>query len=187
MHALILQPIKRRLALIALFGLLSACGYQLQKPLMLDPGSQPVYVNGNLMLAIALKRELIANDVPLSKRLADAGSIVTVDLIDDDTRSYSISLDGRNAETLRTMTASIAWGMRAANNNSEAVGKTENDANRLLLATRTLSVEQVQIQNSDNVAAQASEAEQITGELRDALAKKMVNLMRYSQAGGKQE
>lgn len=157
---------------LAIVILPSGCGYQLQKPLSINNAEQPVYVDGDLLLALALKRQLALNNISTSKRLSDAGSVVSVGLIDDDSRSYSISLDGRNAEVLRTMKASIEW--RSVNSK-----KTNTSDNRELLARSIVSAEQVQIQNPDNVTAQTRETESISKEMRETLAAKMLNLMRY--------
>lgn len=157
---------------LAIVILPSGCGYQLQKPVSINNAEQPVYVDGDLLLALALKRQLTLNNIGTSKRLSSAGSVVSVALIDDDSRSYSISLDGRNAEVLRTMKASIEW-------RSVDSKKTNISDSRELLPRSVVSAEQVQIQNPDSVTAQTREAESISKEMREALVAKMLNLMRY--------
>jgi outer membrane lipopolysaccharide assembly protein LptE/RlpB len=157
---------------LAIAVLPSGCGYQLQKPLSIENAEQPVYVDGDLLLALALKRQLALNNISTSKNPSNAGSVVSVALIDDDSRSYSISLDGRNAEVLRTMKASIEW-------RSVDSKKTNSSDSRELLPRSVVSTEQVQIQNPDNVTAQTREAESIGKEMRETLVEKMLNLMRY--------
>lgn len=158
--------------ILAITILPSGCGYQLQKPLSINTAEQPVYVDGDLLLALALKRQLALNNISTSKKLSNAGSVVSVAIVDDDSRSYSISLDGRNAEVLRTMKASIEW-------QSVDSKKTNSSDSRELLPRSVVSTEQVQIQNPDNVTAQTREAESIGKEMRETLVEKMLNLMRY--------
>lgn len=155
--------------ILAITILPSGCGYQLQKPLSINTAEQPVYVDGDLLLALALKRQLALNNISTSKKLSNAGSVVSVAIVDDDSRSYSISLDGRNAEVLRTMKASIEW---------RSVDSKKTNS-RELLPRSVVSTEQVQIQNPDNVTAQTREAESIGKEMRETLVQKMLNLMRY--------
>lgn len=159
------------LCLVVVTAIISGCGYQLQKPLQVSAQAQPIFIEGELLLGIALKRQLAANGISTTKLLRNAGSQVKIKLIEDDIRSYSVSLDGRNAEVQRSMSASIEW---------KLVNK-DSDTEKQLLSQTTVSAEQVQIQNPDNVSAQASEAELIAQELREQLAEKMLNVMRYRE------
>lgn len=162
------------LSLIFISQLLLSCGYQLQKPLQIDAAAQPIYIDGDLVLVLQLKRALSANGIKTSKTLSGAGSMATVYLTEDDVRSYSISGDGRNAETLRKISASIEW-LAINNGNGDSAANEE----RTLLANSIVSTEMVQIQNPDNVAAQASESELQLEKMRAILAEKIINLMRY--------
>ena len=89
--------------------LLTACGYQLQKPIAMDDNTQPVYVDGDRLLSLALKQQLRSNGIALVSNASSANSIITVALVDNDSRSYSVSIDARDAEALRSMAASIEW------------------------------------------------------------------------------
>ncbi|MDB2410779.1 hypothetical protein N9W57_09200 [Pseudomonadales bacterium] len=148
--------------------LLSACGYQLQKPLSIEADTQPIYVEGDRLIGLALKQQLRANGITLSKTASSASSIIHVSLIDSDSRSYSLSVDARDAEVLRSMTASLEW-HRTTSSSSE----------RQILEKTTVSAEVVQVKKPDNVAAQDSESEILVNELRDRLTEKMISLIRY--------
>ena len=149
--------------------LLTACGYQLQKPIAVDDNTQPVYVEGDRLLSIALKQQLRSNGITLANNASSANSIITVALIDNDSRSYSVSIDARDAEALRSMVASIEW---------HRIATSEND-DRTLIPKTAVDAEVVQIQNPDNVAAQNSEGEILVRELRERLVEKMISLIRY--------
>ena len=149
--------------------LLTACGYQLQKPIAVDDNTQPVYVEGDRLLSIALKQQLRSNGITLASNASSANSIITVALIDNDSRSYSVSIDARDAEALRSMVASIEW---------HRIATSEND-DRILIPKTAVDAEVVQIQNPDNVAAQNSEGEILVRELRERLVEKMISLIRY--------
>jgi len=150
--------------------LLSACGYQLQKPLVVEANIQPVYIEGDRLISLALKQKLRSHDIQIAKNLSAANSVISVAVIDIDSRSYSISVDARDAEVLRSMTASIAWRHRVAKNNSNE---------QRLLEKSLVSAEVVQVKNPDNVAAQSSEQEMLLRELRERLAEQMISLIRY--------
>jgi len=149
--------------------LLSACGYQLQRPIALDDNTQPVYVDGDRLISIALKQQLRSNSIAIVSTASSAKSIITVALIDNDSRSYSVSADARDAESLRSMAASIEWHRIAASENIE----------RTLIEKTVVNAEVVQTQNPDNVAAQDSEGEILMRELRARLVEKMISLIRY--------
>ena len=149
--------------------LLTACGYQLQKPIILDDNTQPVYVDGDRLISIALKQQLRSNSIAIVSNASSAKSIITVALIDNDSRSYSVSANARDAESLRSMAASIEWHRIAASENIE----------RTLIQKTVVNAEVVQTQNPDNVAAQNSEGEILIRELRERLVEKMISLIRY--------
>ena len=149
--------------------LLTACGYQLQKPIVLDDNTQPVYVDGDRLISIALQQQLRSNSIALANNASSAKSIITVALINNKSRSYSVSADARDAESLRSMAASIEWHRIAATEKSE----------RTLIQKTVVNAEVVQIQNPDNVAAQNSEGEILVRELRERLVEKMISLIRY--------
>lgn len=149
--------------------LLTACGYQLQKPIAMDDNTQPVYVDGDRLLSLALKQQLRSNGIALVSNASSANSIITVALVDNDSRSYSVSIDARDAEVLRSMEASIEWHRIAVAESSE----------RTLIEKTVVNAEVVQTQKPENVAAQNSEGELLTRELRGRLVEKMMSLIRY--------
>ena len=149
--------------------LLTACGYQLQKPIAMDDNTQPVYVDGDRLLSLALKQQLRSNGIALVSNASSANSIITVALVDNDSRSYSVSVDARDAEALRSMAASIEWHRIATSENSD----------RTLIQKTIVDAEVVQTQKPENVAAQNSEGELLTRELRERLVEKMISLIRY--------
>ncbi len=153
----------------AIMLLLTACGYQLQKPIAVDDNTQPVYVDGDRLLSLALKQQLRSNGIALASNSSNANSIITVVVVDNENRSYSVSADARDAEALRSMTASIEWHRIIGGKNS----------NRTLIQKTIVDAEVVQIKNPDNVAAQNSEGEILVRELRERLVEKMVSLIRY--------
>ena len=159
-----------KLAIIAAITLLlTACGYQLQKPIAMDDNTQPVYVEGDRLLSLTLKQQLRSNGIELVSNSSSASSIITVALVDNESRSYSLSVDARDAEVLRSMAASIEWHRIATSGNSD----------RTLIQKIVVDAEVVQIKNPDNVAAQNSESEILVRELRERLVEKMINLIRY--------
>ena len=149
--------------------LLTACGYQLQKPITIDDSIQPVYIDGDRLMSLALKQQLRSNGIALANNSSTANSIITVAVIDNESRSYSVSADARDAEVLRSMAASIEWHRITGGKNS----------NRTLIQKTKVDAEVVQIKNPDNVAAQNSEGEILVRELRERLVEKMVSLIRY--------
>ena len=149
--------------------LLTACSYQLQKPIAMDDNTQPVYVDGDRLLSLALKQQLRSNGIALVSNASSANSIITVALVDNDSRSYSVSIDARDAEVLRSMEASIEWHRIAVAESSE----------RTLIEKTVVNAEVVQTQKPENVAAQNSEGELLTRELRGRLVEKMMSLIRY--------
>ena len=153
----------------AIMLLLTACGYQLQKPIAMDDNTQPVYVEGDRLLSLALKQQLRSNGIALVSNASSASSIITVALVDNESRSYSVSVDARDAEALHSMAASIEWHRIA----------TSEGSDRTLIQKTVVDAEVVQIQNPDNVAAQKSEGEILVRELRERLVEKMISLIRY--------
>ena len=149
--------------------LLTACGYQLQKPITIDDSIQPVYIDGDRLMSLALKQQLRSNGIALATNSSTANSIITIVVVDDENRSYSVSADARDAEVLRSMAASIEWHRIIGSKNS----------NRTLIQKTIVDAEVVQIKNPDNVAAQNSEGEILVRELRERLVEKMVSLIRY--------
>jgi len=135
----------------------------------MDDNTQPVYVDGDRLLSLALKQQLRSNGIALVSNASSANSIITVALVDNDSRSYSVSVDARDAEALRSMAASIEWHRIA----------TSESSDRTLIQKTIVDAEVVQIQNPDNVAAQNSEGEILVRELRERLVEKMISLIRY--------
>ncbi len=152
--------------------LLTGCGYQLQKPLSVEINAQPIYIEGDLLLSIALKRQLVAEGLLISNKRSSANSTITLNNVDFESRNFSVSDEGKNAETQRNMSAGIKWKYNSEN--------TENDTgSRTLLPYSTVTTEIVQVKNLDNVAAQQSESDLLLREARDEIAEKMVQLIRY--------
>ena len=135
----------------------------------MDDNTQPVYVDGDRLLSLALKQQLRSNGIALVSNASSANSIITVALLDNDSRSYSVSIDARDAEVLRSMEASIEWHRIAVAESSE----------RTLIEKTVVNAEVVQTQKPENVAAQNSEGELLTRELRGRLVEKMMSLIRY--------
>jgi len=135
----------------------------------MDDNTQPVYVDGDRLLSLALKQQLRSNGIALVSNASSANSIITVALVDNDSRSYSVSIDARDAEVLRSMEASIEWHRIAVAESSE----------RTLIEKTVVNAEVVQTQKPENVAAQNSEGELLTRELRGRLVEKMMSLIRY--------
>ena len=156
------------LAALALVWL-AGCGYQLQRPLLastsVQANYQPVFVDAQAAWAVALQRELMANDVRVTTQRNAAASVIRLVATPQPSRSLSVSADGRDAEILRSVTASLNW----------------HSGSRTLLPDTDLRAEHTQVANPARRAAQQRESELIDSELMRALMAKVLQQLRYAQ------
>jgi len=150
---------------IVLFQCITSCGYQLQKPLLIEDHLQPIYVSGNLLLSNALTRKLREQSIVIANNAANARSFMRIELIDASTRELSISHDGRTAENSRNLLAQLEW----------------RSSEKQLLDT-IISANANQSSNPENQAAQQAEAELIAGELQQKLIATAMQRIRHTLA-----
>ena len=60
--------------LIILFFYLVGCGYQLQKPLVISDHRQAIFIDGDRLLALKLKKQLRRQGIIISDTLGNANS-----------------------------------------------------------------------------------------------------------------
>lgn len=142
---------------------ITACGYQLQKPLAIDEQFQPVYVSGNSALSLALKRKLLQTGITLSDLKTGANSVMQFEQEKNTSHSFSVSQDGRNAELLKRHNALFSW-----------VSK-----NTTLINPSTVRAETLQITIPDRPTAERSESELNIVELNNQLIEQVLTLIRY--------
>lgn len=190
-------PIKQQqlgnlpLAILALLlFVLGGCGYQLQKPLTIANHLQPVYVEGELQLRTDLRRALKRHAIAVTNQANTAKSRILLSDVETQTRDYSLSRDGRNAELLYISTVTVEWQRSrlpgnhqpTTNNDAKTTSYNANTQSRTeLLPATPLIAESIQIQNPDQLNAQQQEQLQVSKELRSQLIEKILRLLRYSQ------
>ncbi|MBT8150032.1 MAG: hypothetical protein KJO62_01430 [Gammaproteobacteria bacterium] len=148
---------------VLLLGLVSGCGFQLQKPLVLNESWQPIFIDASGELRRALQRELLENNLSITRNRKNAGSTLALSAKPIETRSLSISFDGRDAEILRSLDTEMEW----------------RDANGRLLANTGLSAEQSQLASPAQRAAQQREADALDQLLRADIAKQALAILRH--------
>ena len=158
------------LASLLLLVAVAGCGYQLQKPLAIEPGLQPVLVSGSPALATGLRRALRSDGIALTRNARDAASTMHIDQLDYDSHNLSVGSDGRNAERLQRISAQYSWSTRQGDSRIELAGPLR------------LQREVIQLLQPGNPAAQAQETELLREELREALVQDMLLLVRLGEA-----
>ena len=72
--------LSQQLLIILLFCLVG-CGYHLQKPLVISDHRQAIFIDGDGLLALKLKKQLRSQGTIVSDALSDANSRITLDVI----------------------------------------------------------------------------------------------------------
>ncbi|MGB5324210.1 MAG: hypothetical protein WBN40_02135 [Pseudomonadales bacterium] len=145
---------------------LAGCGYQLQKPLLLQQGWQPLFLDADINLQRVLRNELAKSNIAITRSRKQAGSVLTLRASDIAVRGISISFDGRDAELLRSIDAELAW----------------RDASGQALAQAQLHSEQTQLASPERRAAQQREAARLDELLREKLVQQAIALLQHTAA-----
>ncbi len=145
--------------------IISGCGYQLQQPLLAEATLQPIYIDAQTQWKVSLTRQLMANNITVTKNRNIAGSVITLQQVDRSNRSLSVSAEGRDAERLRSVNVQLAW-----------ISKQQT-----LIAPVILSAEREQLTNPEQRAAQQRESELVDNELTQMITTKTLQLIRYAQ------
>lgn len=174
-----LQPLATRLLFIAAFCWLglAGCGYQLQKPLSVDKSMQPVYIDGDLNLRLLLERELRALNIRSTEKISAARSIMSITIVENDTRNLTVSDDGRNAESMRRLVSQFSW--RYNTGVSDTIDNVPNDRN--IVESTLLETDATQINNPENYHAERAEAELVDQELRTEIINQILTRIRYAK------
>ncbi len=148
-------------SLLLAFALLVGCGYQpVRTPV--DAALQPVYIRENSDLAIAIKRELLANGVDVTGNPGTANSSIIIQEYDTESRGASVNREGRDAENLHQLYATLLWQKKGG----------------ALLLQRDLDVEAIQVSNPDRPLAERNESIMIFEDLAEAMAAQVIRLLR---------
>lgn len=145
--------------------LVASCGYQLQKPLIIDDELQPIYISGDLLLSRALKRKLQEQQIVIANYTSNARSFIRIQLIKQDERELSVSHDGRTAEFIRRISAQLEW-----------------RSGEIRLLEVPIHVQVIQSSNPDNQAAQQAEADLLTNELQHQIIEIALHRIRSALA-----
>ena len=156
---------KQILFLCITTGLIFGCGYQLRKPLNIDPRLQPVYVQGNSALALELKHRLLQSGVALTKSIAESNSSMMFTDSQSERRSLSLNRDGRDAEFMLRRSARFSWQQKRG----------------VIVDNVLLRVETSQIANPDQPAAQRSNSQLVSAEFNQVLADQAMELIHQHQ------
>ena len=144
--------------------IIGGCGYQLQQPLLTEAALQPIYINAQTQWKVSLTRQLMANNIKVTKNRNTAGSVITLQQVERSNRSLSVSAEGRDAERLRSVNVQLAW-----------ISKQGT-----LIAPVILSAEREQLTNPEQRAAQQRESELVDNELTQMITTQTLQLIRYA-------
>lgn len=142
----------------------TGCGYQLQKPLVLDATLQPVYIEGDSSFKILLVRRLQAQDLALTNSPTSANSRIKITAANQEQRSASVSSDGRDAEHLSLNSVYLSW----------------LKGNEIIIPPTLITAEAIQIGNPEQLTAQQAESDLINTEIRNEIIDKALRLIRYA-------
>lgn len=145
--------------------LLASCGYQLQKPAPLAQHWQPVFLEAGAATQATLRRELAAAGIATTSKRKLAGSLLSLQHLETGSHSLSISFDGRDAETLRSLSTQLLW--------RDSAGKT--------LADTALLAEEAQLASPGQRAAQQRESESLDELLRGRIARQALDVLQQYQ------
>ncbi|MDG2473620.1 MAG: hypothetical protein P8M71_10985 [Pseudomonadales bacterium] len=164
--------LSHQLFIILLFCLVG-CGYQLQKPLVISDHRQAIFIEGDRLLTVKLKKQLRSQGIIVSDTLSTANSRITLAVIERDSRNLTLSADSRDAHTAHRLSVSIEWlSLRKHDISSQTA--------LVILPSTTVHAELVQLQNPDNVAAQQSTKERLQQQLGDRITAKILHIIRLN-------
>ena len=154
---------------------LAGCGYQLQKPLAISEHKQAIFIDGDRLLTLELKKYLRSQGVIVSDALSNASSHISLRVINHDSRNITLSAEGRDAQSAHRLSVSIEWLSLQKNSTSQP-------SKSVILAPTPLHAELIQMQNPDNIAAQQSTKERTLEQLRARIIAKILNIIRLNGA-----
>ena len=163
------------LLLIIIFFCLVGCGYQLQKPLEISDHRQAIFIEGDRLLALKLKKQLRSRGIIVSDALSNANSRITITIIERDSRNLTLSADSRDGQTAHRLSVTIEWLSLEKSDISSQPMTTS-----VILPPTNVYAELVQLQNPDNVAAQQSTKERLLLQLGDRIIAKILHIIRIN-------
>ncbi|MEE3240444.1 MAG: hypothetical protein VX231_05695 [Pseudomonadota bacterium] len=166
--------LSHQLLIIILFSLVG-CGYQLQKPLVISDHRQAIFIDGDRLLALKLKKHLRSQGVIVSDTLSNANSRITIAVIERDSRNLTLSDDSRVGQTAHSLSVTVEWlSLQKSDISLQPISTS------VILAPTSVHAELVQLQNPDNVAAQQSTKERLQQQLGDRIIAKMLHIIRLN-------
>ena len=166
--------LSHQLLIILLFCLVG-CGYQLQKPLVISDHRQAIFIDGDRLLALKLKKQLRSQGIIVSDTLSNANSRITIAVIERDSRNLTLSDDSREGQTAHNLSVTIEWlSLQKSDISLQPISTS------VILPPTSVHAELVQLQNPDNVAAQQSTKERLQQQLGDRIIAKMLHIIRLN-------
>ena len=160
--------------LIILFFCLVGCGYQLQKPLVISDHRQAIFIDGDRLLALKLKKQLRSQGIIVSDTLGNANNIILA-VIERGSRNLTLSADSRDGQTAHRLSVTIEWlSLQKSDISSQPITTS------VILPPTSVHAELVQLQNPDNVAAQQSTKERLQQQLSDRIIVKILHIIRLN-------
>ena len=166
--------LSQQLLIILLFCLVG-CGYHLQKPLVISDHRQAIFIDGDGLLALKLKKQLRSQGTIVSDALSDANSRITLDVIERGSRNLTLSADSRDGQKVHRLSVTIEWLSLQKSDISSQIITTS-----VILPPTSVHAELVQLQNPDNVAAQQSTKERLLLQLGDRIIAKILHIIRIN-------
>ena len=161
--------------LVILLFFLVGCGYQLQKPLEISDDRQAIFIDGNRLLALKLKKQLRSRGIIVSDALSNSNSRITLTVIERDSRNLTLSADGRDGQTAHRLSVSIEWlFLQKSDIPSQPITTS------VILPPTNVHAELIQLQNPDNVAAQQSTKERLQQQLGDRIITEILHIIRFN-------
>lgn len=142
--------------------IIQSCGYQLQKPLVIDDQYQPVFVPGNNELSFALRSNLESQGITTTSSSNNAGSTAELTSNSIDARGITLAQDGLIAETQLFKSGLFKW----------------YSSNEVFVEQTELSSERIQTINADTPNAMKKESQTIIKNINNALARQAIQLMK---------
>ena len=161
--------------LIILLFCLVGCGYQLQKPLVINDHRQAIFIDGDRLLALKLKKQLRSQGIIVCDTLGNAKSRITLAVIERDSRNLTLRDDSRDGQKAHRLSVTIEWlSLQKSEISSQPISTS------VILPPTSVRAELVQLQNPDNVAAQQSTKERIEQQLGDRIIAKILHIIRLN-------
>lgn len=160
--------------LILILLCLASCGYQLQKPLTISDHRQAIFIDGDRLLVLNLKKQLRNQGIVISNDISNANSRIKLSIVERESRNIALSAEGRDAQSLHRLTVSIEW-LSLQKINAAALPLTP-----IILASTNIYAESIQLKNPDNITAQQSTHDRIQEQLSERIINKILNIIRLN-------